>query len=131
MRQADYNDGRDLVSGDIITIVPITSPYELHVTDMQADTYLADQAAAALAAEERFDRHREFKLTAAIGSLEALIAEARTGNGHAASRCVEAAMSDLIIGTLGDCLKAARKALPADDPLITRIGVALDLAGVA
>lgn len=128
MRRSDYNDGRDPVSGELITIVR-DDARDLHFTDVQPNTYFADQAERALTAEERFERHRDAKLAAAIGTLATLMEEARTGNGRAASACVQAASADLIITMLAGLLKAAREKLSPDDSLALRIDTALTAAG--
>lgn len=128
--RADYADGRDAVSGDLVTLVPSPDLPE-HFSDAIASHNFEAQADAILSGEERESRQRDRKLSAAIGALRALIREAEDGDGLAAGRVIQAATADLIVGLLCDQLRAARALIPLDAaaPEIARINAALAAAG--
>lgn len=131
--RADYSDHIDAVSGEPVALLPVTIT-DPHFADRRTDDYFQRQVESAIAAEERFERHRSVKLKAAIDTLQALIAEADMGDGLAASRVIEAAMSDLIIGTLCDRLREAKKLIPGhaqNTEARLRIDAALAAAGRA
>ncbi|WP_072389789.1 hypothetical protein [Hyphomicrobium sp. CS1GBMeth3] len=132
MSSVDYRDGRDAVSGEIIPLFPQHDTPE-HFTDATPRNDFAAQATQILTGEERERRLRDIKLRASIGMLLDLITEAQNGSGHACSRVVQAATSDLIIAMLGERLKEALSLIPghAENARVrTRIATALDAAGI-
>lgn len=122
----------DAVSGEPIRLVPVPDHPD-HVTDRRVEERFAAQAAYALDAEERFEAHRDRKLGAAIGALETMITDARSGDGIACSRVVQAATSDLIIQALATQLRASLALIPGhaeNEPHRLRIQAVLDAAGI-
>jgi len=122
----------DAVSGEPVRLVPVPDRAD-HITDTRADDRLAVQALHLLDEEERFELHRDRKLAAAISSLETMIAEARSGDGIACSRVVQAATSDLIIQALATQLRASLALIPGhaeNEPHRLRIQAVLDAAGI-
>lgn len=131
--QVDYRDGCDAVSGEPISLVPVLDPPP-HFTDCRSDDRPARAHGCVVDAEDRFERHRAAKLNAAIGVMRALIVDAESGDGLAASRLVQAASADLIIPLLGEQLKRAKDLIPGhvdNEPARHRIEAALAAAGIA
>lgn len=133
MSRADYNDGRDHMTGEPTRLVPVLDRPD-HFTDRRAEDALDAQADRVLISEDRFDRLRDLKLRAAIGAMRALIDEAESGSGLAASRIVQAASADLIIPMLAERLREARDNIPGHtgmDVVRVRIDAALAAVGPA
>lgn len=128
--QVDYNDGRDWMTGDPLTLLP---PIDLIIAANapRTEDTIALHADQIIDAEDRQDRHRSAVLDAAIGALEEIIADAE--QGFYPDRAIQAASADLVIRHLGAQLRAARELIPADaDPAaLVRIDTALAAAGLA
>lgn len=128
--RADYNDGRDWLTGEPVTLLPPIDQI-IAANAPRIEDRIAVQAEQILAAEGRQERHRGAVLDAAIGALEEIIADAE--QGYFPDRAIQAASADLVIRHLGAQLRAARELIPAhaDPAALIRIDTALAAAGLA